>query len=119
MRAPLFKGLSQDARCHVRHYTPYSPELSLAIIEMNALRNSYMPLMAYSGVSWQELDRVQCRQQGKPSFALCGRQGFGGRESGASLDTSRDLRSGKGVAPKDSDFVHTVPKTQGKTVPIR
>ena len=95
MCAPLFKGLSQDARCHVRHYTPYSPELPLAIIEMNAERNASMPLMAYSGVSWQELDGVQRRQRGKPSLTLCAWQGFGGRESDTSLDTSLDTDGGR------------------------
>jgi len=47
-------GCRSDHRCHVRHYTVFSPEMALACLELNAEQVAYIPMLAYTGVTWQE-----------------------------------------------------------------
>ena len=120
-------NLGKHVRCHVRHFTMYSPELGMACMELNSESHSKMPFLAYTGVTWQEgaknvaknvdkalVDRLTSLNQSN-AYPIRGAPAHSGQG-----DAMASGRAGRKTRPTQDpgEYKHTHPKANGD-LPLR
>jgi hypothetical protein len=118
-------GCHSDHRCQVRHYTMFSPELCLACVELNAEQIAHMPMLAYTGVTWQDAAKHTATNVGDAiqdmlrnmnesgTYKVPGAPAPGSISTGATGQVSRQR-----PVLDASRFKHTCPRANGD-LPLR